>query len=152
MFAGSLEINPHAATARRLVVVLSPESLNTGWTELSVGHVLKQLSNIPIRTIVVALKELPSSLSLFKRSSQYHRENDASCPANFADHSGVEVLRCQEANERELWYRLRLSLPAMRPMNTDPGCQSVDMIVQTNNGKTTHQQKARSCESLEVLV
>ncbi|XP_011496370.1 PREDICTED: interleukin-1 receptor accessory protein-like 1 [Ceratosolen solmsi marchali] len=147
----NLEINPHAMAARRLVVVISPESLNTGWTESSVSHVLKLLSNIPIRTIVVALKEPPSSSSLMKRSTQGNRDDGASNRATAADYPDVEVLRWHEANEREFWYRLRLSLPAMRPANSDPGCQSVAMIVQANS-KTPHQQKVRSRESLEVLV
>jgi len=41
-------------------------------------------------------------------------------------------------------------MPAMRPMASETGCQSVAMIVQAN-GKCG-QQKARSRESLEVLV
>lgn len=51
---------------------------------------------------------------------------------------------------RKFWYKLRLAMPAMRPMASETGCQSVAMIVQAN-GKCG-QQKARSRESLEVLV
>lgn len=151
MSAGSVEISAHATTARRLVVILSPESLNTSWTESSIGHVLKQLSTVSIRTIVVALKDLPSSSSLIKRATQSHREEGGTGPLGAADFPGVEVLHYQEANEREFWYRLRLSLPAMRPAIVDSSSQSVAMIVQVN-GKATHQQKVRSRESLEVLV
>ncbi|XP_003428128.1 single Ig IL-1-related receptor [Nasonia vitripennis] len=143
----SLEIAPQAATARRVIVVLSPDSLNSGWTESSFGHVVKQLSTLAVRTIIIALKEPPTSPVMAKCSTRGRR--DATTPAEQqVPVPNQEILRWRESDERKFWYRLRLALPPVRP--AQPEGPSVAMIVQAN-GKPG-QQKARSRESLEVLV
>ncbi|XP_011877858.1 PREDICTED: interleukin-1 receptor accessory protein-like 1 [Vollenhovia emeryi] len=160
----SLEISPHANTARRVIVVLSPASLDNIWTDASVGAVLKQLSSLPTRTIVVTLKRLPSTTAtIAKRSRRDRRDADS------ISFDRLTILSWQDGGGggggggsdggngtapgscgRKFWYKLRLAMPAMRPVASETGCQSVAMIVQAN-GKCG-QQKARSRESLEVLV
>jgi len=160
-FAGSLEISPHANTARRIIVVLSPASLDNIWTDASVGAVLKQLSSLPIRVIVVTLKRLPSTTATIAKRSRRDRRD-----ADNISFDRLTILSWQDggggggssggngiafgSGGRKFWYKLRLAMPAMRPVASETGCQSVAMIVQAN-GKCG-QQKARSRESLEVLV
>ncbi|KAL6254640.1 hypothetical protein P5V15_013947 [Pogonomyrmex californicus] len=161
----SLEIGPHASTARRVIVVLSPASLENIWTDASVGAVLKQLSSLPIRTIVVTLKRLPSTTATIAKRSRRDRRD-----ADNISFDRLTILFWQDgggggggnggggggggtatgSGGRKFWYKLRLAMPAMRPVASETGCQSVAMIVQAN-GKCG-QQKARSRESLEVLV
>lgn len=157
-FAGSLEISPHANTARRVIVVLSPASLDNIWTDASVGAVLKQLSSLPTRAIVITLKRLPSTTAtIAKRSRRDRRDADS------ISFDRLTILSWQDGGGggngngttfgnggRRFWYKLRLAMPAIRPVASETGCQSVAMIVQAN-GKCG-QQKARSRESLEVLV
>ncbi|XP_058797687.1 single Ig IL-1-related receptor-like [Phymastichus coffea] len=131
----SLEIGPHTTTARRVIVLLSPEALNSNWTEASVGHVLKQLSGLGSRTIVITLKEPPATAS--KRSQSALRSRATALARS------PTTLRWREADEREFWYRLRLALPAVRPGRRERKNDSVAMIVQP---------EGRSRESLEVLV
>ncbi|TGZ33002.1 Single Ig IL-1-related receptor [Temnothorax longispinosus] len=158
----SLEISPHANTARRVIVVLSPASLDNIWTDASVGAVLKQLSSLPTRAIVVTLKRLPSTTAtIAKRSRRDRRDADS------ISFDRLKILSWQDgggggsgdgsngsttfgSGGHKFWYKLRLAMPAMRPVASETGCQSVAMIVQAN-GKCG-QQKARSRESLEVLV
>lgn len=148
--AGHLEIAPHASTARRVIVVLSPASLGNIWTDASVGTVLKQLSSLTTQTIVVTLKRLPSTTATIAKRSR--RDTDD------ISLDRLTILRWQDGGcetifghgGRKFWYKLRLAMPAIRPMAFEAGCQSVAMIVQAN-GKCG-QQKARSRESLEVLV
>ncbi|KYM85724.1 hypothetical protein ALC53_04505 [Atta colombica] len=158
---GSLEISPHANTARRIIVVLSPASLDNIWTDASVGAVLKQLSSLPVRVIVVTLKRLPSTTATIAKRSRRDRRD-----ADNISFDRLTILSWQDgggggggsggngiafgSGGRKFWYKLRLAMPAMRPMASETGCQSVAMIVQAN-GKCG-QQKARSRESLEVLV
>ncbi|KYN05549.1 hypothetical protein ALC62_03540 [Cyphomyrmex costatus] len=156
---GSLEISPHANTTRRIVVVLSPASLDNIWTDASVGAVLKQLSSLPIRVIVVTLKRLPSTTATIAKRSRRDRRD-----ADNTSFDRLTILSWQDgggggsdgngtafgSGGRKFWYKLRLAMPAMRPVASETGCQSVAMIVQAN-GKCG-QQKARSRESLEVLV
>ncbi|KYN15865.1 hypothetical protein ALC57_11946 [Trachymyrmex cornetzi] len=156
---GSLEISPHANTARRIVVVLSPASLDNIWTDASVGAVLKQLSSLPTRVIVVTLKRLPSTTATIAKRSRRDRRD-----ADNTSFDRLTILSWQDgggggsggngttfgSGGRKFWYKLRLAMPAMRPVASEPACQSVAMIVQAN-GKCG-QQKARSRESLEVLV
>ncbi|XP_018392358.1 PREDICTED: interleukin-1 receptor accessory protein-like 1 [Cyphomyrmex costatus] len=155
----SLEISPHANTTRRIVVVLSPASLDNIWTDASVGAVLKQLSSLPIRVIVVTLKRLPSTTATIAKRSRRDRRD-----ADNTSFDRLTILSWQDgggggsdgngtafgSGGRKFWYKLRLAMPAMRPVASETGCQSVAMIVQAN-GKCG-QQKARSRESLEVLV
>lgn len=172
LHVGYLEINPHANTARRIIVVLSPASLENNWTDASVGAVLKQLSSLSTRTIVVTLKSLPNTTAtIAKRSRRDRRDIDD------ISFDRLTILRWQDndgngsssggggggggsgvggtvngsvfgSGGRKFWYKLRLAMPAMRQMTSQSGCQSVAMIVQANSG----QQKAHSRESLEVLV
>ncbi|KYN44460.1 Single Ig IL-1-related receptor [Trachymyrmex septentrionalis] len=155
----NLEISPHANTARRIVVVLSPASLDNIWTDASVGAVLKQLSSLPTRVIVVTLKRLPSTTATIAKRSRRDRRD-----ADNTSFDRLTILSWQDgggggsggngtafgSGGRKFWYKLRLAMPAMRPVASETGCQSVAMIVQAN-GKCG-QQKARSRESLEVLV
>ncbi|XP_029676885.1 single Ig IL-1-related receptor-like [Formica exsecta] len=157
----SLEIGPHANAVRRIIVVLSPASLGNIWTDASVGAALKQLSSLPMKTIVISLKSLPSTtMTIAKRSRRDRRDVDA------ISFDRLTILCWQQdggdagngnggtasfgSGGRKFWYKLRLAMPAIRPMASETGCQSVAMIVQAN-GKCG-QQKARSRESLEVLV
>lgn len=147
-FPGSLEIGPHAVSSRRVIVVLSPESLGGVWTETSVGVALKQLSSLLARVIVIARKDLPNVMTIAKRSSRGDAAElslDRFKILNWVENSGDTGSGCQK-----FWYQLRLAMPPVRPVGNDTGCQSVAMIVQAN-GKCG-QQKARSRESLEVLV
>lgn len=172
----SLEIGPQACAARRVMVLLSPASLGGVWTEASVLPVLKQLAGLPTRTIVVILKQLPNATTMGKPPS---RGSDRTSGEHALDR--LKILRWDESNadnlkfnasnplssstsstnfststflstggRRKFWYNLRLAMPPMRPIGNDSTCQSVAMIVQSN-GKCG-QQKARSRESLEVLV
>jgi len=179
--AGCLEIGPHGNAARRIIVVLSPASLENNWTDASVGAVLKQLSSLSTRTIVVTLKGLPSTTAtIAKRSRRDRRDIDdisfdrltilrwqdsdgggggggggsgggttgGASGASGASGGGGAAGSTLGSAGRKFWYKLRLAMPAMRPVTSQTGCQSVAMIVQANSG----QQKTRSRESLEVLV
>ena len=129
----------HATSARRVLLVVSPESLSTGWTESSVGQLLKQLIGLPARAIVVTLRELPAAVKL---------------PVNKADPVGkaADLLLWQGSHERRFWYQLRLALPPSRPSTGAISSDSqVAMIVHQADVKPG-QHKARSRESLEVLV
>ncbi|XP_076291881.1 interleukin-1 receptor accessory protein-like 1-B [Lasioglossum baleicum] len=146
-----LEIGPHAASSRRVIIVLSPASLGNVWNETSIGAVLKQISSLATRTIVVATKEFPSMMTIAKRSTRGCNDTGE------LSLDRLKILTWDEgggttggANNRKFWYQLRLAMPPVRPIANDIGCQSVAMIVQAN-GKCG-QQKARSRESLEVLV
>ena len=147
MIPGSLEIGPHAATARRVIVILSPASLSNNWSDSSVVTVFKQLSTLSTRTIVVTLKDLPNLTTMAKSSRRNHEEGIV--------FDRLKILRWDEgggsgAGGYKFWYKLRLAMPPVRPPGCESGCQSVAMIVQAN-GKSS-QQKAHSRESLEVLV
>lgn len=130
-------------------MILSPASLGNVWTETSVGAVLKQMSSIATRTIVIATKDLPNATTIAKRSNR---------GCNDAGELSLDRLKILQWGEtgssasgsQKFWYKLRLAMPPVRPVSSDSGCQSVAMIVQAN-GKCG-QQKARSRESLEVLV
>ncbi|XP_033334917.2 single Ig IL-1-related receptor [Megalopta genalis] len=146
-----LEIGPHAASSRRVIVVLSPASLSNVWNETSVGGVLKQVSSLATRTIVVATKELPSVTTIAKRSTTGCND------AGELSLDRLKILTWDEgggtnssADNRKFWYQIRLAMPPVRPISKETGCQLGAMIVQAN-GKCG-QQKARSRESLEVLV
>ncbi|XP_014597969.1 PREDICTED: interleukin-1 receptor accessory protein-like 1-B [Polistes canadensis] len=171
-----LEIGPHVNTARRIIVVLSPGSLGDIWTESSVLPILKQLAGLSTRTIAVILKELPNTTTMGKPSSRRGDRSDS----DFVLFDRLKILRWEEpnnnppidkslnplsstssfsfsstnfltsGNRRKFWYKLRLAMPPIRPIGNESTCQSVAMIVQSN-GKCG-QQKARSRESLEVLV
>ncbi|XP_012274827.1 single Ig IL-1-related receptor [Orussus abietinus] len=149
-----LEIGPHSSSARRVLVVLSPASLGNVWNDAGVAAVLKQLASLSTRTILVALKELPhSATTTMAKSSGRVTVNDGAAAGSGQDR--VKILRWDEGGGTgvggyKFWYKLRLAMPAVRPTGSDGGCQSVAMIVQAN-GKSG-QQKARSRESLEVLV
>ncbi|KAI4497435.1 hypothetical protein M0802_007446 [Mischocyttarus mexicanus] len=176
----TMEIGPHANTARRIIVVLSPGSLGDIWTESSVLPILKQLACLSTRTIAILLKELPNTTTMGKPSS---RRDDRSSDSDYVLLDRLKILRWVESNNinnnnpidkslnplsssssyslssnnflnsgnrRKFWYKLRLAMPPIRPTCNDSNCQSVAMIVQSN-GKCG-QQKARSRESLEVLV
>ncbi|KOC62516.1 hypothetical protein WH47_04176 [Habropoda laboriosa] len=148
-FSGGLEIGPHATSCRRIIVILSPSSLGNIWNESSVGAVLKQLSSLSTRTIVIATKDLPNTTTIAKRSSRGCND------AGELSLDRFKILQWEEngssaSGSKKFWYKLRLAMPPVRPINSQTGCQSVAMIVQAN-GKCG-QQKARSRESLEVLV
>ncbi|XP_032678096.1 single Ig IL-1-related receptor-like [Odontomachus brunneus] len=147
----SLEICSHANAARRVIMVLSPASLDNVWTDTSVAGVLKQLSTLPARTIVIALQGIPGTTATIAKRSRRDRRNILDSDV-FLDQ--LTILRWKDGGGgdggRDFWYKLRLAMPAIRPVASETGCQSVAMIVQAN-GKCG-QQKARSRESLEVLV
>ncbi|KAF3425815.1 hypothetical protein E2986_12949 [Frieseomelitta varia] len=144
------EIGPHAVSSRRVIVILSPASLGNVWNETSVGTVLNQLSSLTVPTIVIATKDLSNTSTIAKRSNRGC--NDSS---EFSL-DRLKILRWDENygisgyGSQKFWYKLRLAMPPVRPISAESGCQSVAMIVQAN-GKCG-QQKARSRESLEVLV
>lgn len=158
--AGAQEISPHAVTARRVIAILSPASLGNVWSDTNVGLVLKQLSCLPTtRTIVVTLKDLPSITSITKSTRRAGRHVGGKC-----DLDKLKILHWDDgggagAGGYKFWYKLRLAMPAARPLS-NPDCHSVAMIVQANSSSTSStnscgkssQQKARSRESLEVLV
>lgn len=135
-------------------MVLSPASLDNVWTDASVAGVLKQLSALPARTIVVALQGMPGTTATIAKRSRRDRGAILDAGGGSALFDELTVLRWKDGGDgdggREFWYKLRLAMPAIRPVASETGCQSVAMIVQAN-GKCG-QQKARSRESLEVLV
>ncbi|XP_066602622.1 single Ig IL-1-related receptor-like [Prorops nasuta] len=143
----SMEIGPHGGTARRIILVLSPSSLGNIWTDSSVGSVLKQISSLTSRSIVVSLKDLPNTTTIAK-SRRGPQEGQV-------DFTRLKILLWEDGGGTgsggyKFWYKLRLAMPPIRPISLETGCQSVAMIVQAN-GKCG-QQNARSRESLEVLV
>lgn len=147
----ALEIGAHVASSRRIVVILSPACLGNVWNEASVGPILNQLSSLATRTIAIVTKDLPSATTIAKRSNRgCNNSTELSLDR-------LKILHWDEAwntsasgDHNKFWYKLRLAMPPVRPISTEGGCQSVAMIVQAN-GKCG-QQKARSRESLEVLV
>ncbi|XP_043284656.1 uncharacterized protein [Venturia canescens] len=158
-----LEIGPHAASARRIIVVLGPNALENVWTESSVAAVLKQLSSLSTRTIIISLKDLPNTTSIAKSSRRNGLAAVSHCNDGIA-FDRLTILRWEETTSSgdghgiggyKFWYKIRMSMPPMRPppmrINVNSRCQSVGMIVQANGNKS-NQQKARSRESLEVLV
>lgn len=150
VFSGSLEIGPHAASSRRVIVVLSPTTLGNVWNEANVAAVLKQLSSLATQTIVIATKELPNVTTIAKRSSRRCNDSSELSLDRMKILTWNEVGGTGGADNRKFWYHIRLAMPPVRPISNETGCQSVAMIVQAN-GKCG-QQKARSRESLEVLV
>lgn len=153
--------------------MLSPASLSDVWTETSVLPILKQLAGLSTTTIAVMLKDLPSTTQMGKPSSRRGDRTDS----DYILFDRLKILRWDEStstvdkslnplssssfsfnstsflssgDRRKFWYKLRLAMPPMRPIGKESTCQSVAMIVQSN-GKCG-QQKARSRESLEVLV
>lgn len=147
--SGGVEIGPHAVSSRRVIVVLSPESLGNVWNETNVGVVLNQLSSLTTRTIVIITKNLLNTTAIAKRSSRAYNNIREYSPDR------LKVLHWNDtgnlgSGSHTFWYKLRLAMPPIRPISSESGCQSVAMIVQAN-GKCG-QQKARSRESLEVLV
>ncbi|XP_061938427.1 uncharacterized protein LOC107995786 isoform X2 [Apis cerana] len=147
----ALEIGAHVASSRRIIVILSPACLGNVWNEASVGPILNQLSSLATRTIAIVTKDLPSATTIAKRSNRgCNNSTELSLDR-------LKILHWDEAwntsgsgDHNKFWYKLRLAMPPVRPISTEGGCQSVAMIVQAN-GKCG-QQKARSRESLEVLV
>lgn len=138
LFAGNLEIGPHTTTARRVIVLLSPESLNSCWTEASVSQAFKQLSNLSARTVVITLKDPPGPICA------KHSQTTLMMQKSRVSHArNLTTLRWRECDERDFWYRLRLALPAARPASRQRKNDSVAMIVQP---------EGRSRDSLEVLV
>ncbi|XP_051168749.1 single Ig IL-1-related receptor-like [Leptopilina boulardi] len=143
----SLEIGTHATSARRVILILSPASLSNNWSDSNVASVLKQLSSLTTRTIVVTLKNLPNLTTMTKSSRRSYEEGIV--------FDRLKILHWDEGGDfgaggYKFWYKLRLAMPPIRPSGYESGCQSVAMIVQAN-GKSS-QQKAHSRESLEVLV
>lgn len=146
-----MEIGAHVASSRRIIVILSPACLGNAWNEASVGPILNQLSSLATRTIAIVTKDLPSATTIAKRSNRgCNNSTELSLDR-------LKILHWDEAwnasgsgDHNKFWYKLRLAMPPVRPISTEGGCQSVAMIVQAN-GKCG-QQKARSRESLEVLV
>ncbi|XP_017763405.1 PREDICTED: single Ig IL-1-related receptor-like [Eufriesea mexicana] len=144
-----LEIGAHATMSRRIIVILSPASLGNVWNETSIGAVLNQLSSLATRTIVIATKDLSNTTMIAKRSSRSCNDGSE------LSLDRLKILHWDEtgnstSGNQKFWYKLRLAMPPVRPISSESGCQSVAMIVQAN-GKCG-QQKARSRESLEVLV
>ncbi|XP_053983034.1 interleukin-1 receptor accessory protein-like 1-B [Hylaeus volcanicus] len=162
----NLEIGPHAASCRRIVVVLSPASLGNVWNETSVGTILKQLSTLVTRTIVIVTKDIPDVATIAKRSTRGCDTGDLSLDRlkilHWNEGGGSVGVICGGgagggggnggggSNNQKFWYQFRLAMPPVRPIGDETGCQSVAMIVQAN--EKCGQQKARSRESLEVLV
>ncbi|OAD52996.1 hypothetical protein WN48_11082 [Eufriesea mexicana] len=148
-YLGGLEIGAHATMSRRIIVILSPASLGNVWNETSIGAVLNQLSSLATRTIVIATKDLSNTTMIAKRSSRSCNDGSE------LSLDRLKILHWDEtgnstSGNQKFWYKLRLAMPPVRPISSESGCQSVAMIVQAN-GKCG-QQKARSRESLEVLV
>ncbi|KOX79342.1 hypothetical protein WN51_09144 [Melipona quadrifasciata] len=144
------EIGSHAVSSRRVIMILSPASLGNVWNETNVGTVLNQLSSLTVPIIVIATKDLSNTSTIAKRSNR---------GCNDSSEFSLDRLKILHWNEnhgtsgfgsQKFWYKLRLAMPPVRPISSESGCQSVAMIVQAN-GKCG-QQKARSRESLEVLV
>lgn len=163
IFSGGLEIGSRAASARRVIVVLGPNALENVWTESNVAAVLKQLSSLSTRTIIISLKDLPNTTSIAKSSRRNGLATVSHCNDGIA-FDRLTILRWQETTSSgdgsgiggyQFWYKIRMSMPPKRPpmlrINVNSRCQSVGMIVQANGNKS-NQQKARSRESLEVLV
>lgn len=146
----SLEIGPKSKTARRVLVVASPSSIHGNvWNHSSLTIMFAQLASLQLpsnRVIVIALKDLPDSITIPKP----FRYGDGN-----VDITRVKTLRWYEvdgakstARAHKFWSVLRLSLPPVRP-GTRRYQQSVAMIVQAKNG---NESKGRSRDSLEVLV
>ncbi|XP_015109356.1 single Ig IL-1-related receptor isoform X2 [Diachasma alloeum] len=149
----SMEISPHAASARRVIILLSPNSIQQPWTEGHVGLVLKQISQLTTKSIVVSLTDLPSITSFAKTGSCVDPASDGIVLDK------MTILRWDEkerenSSDYKFWCRLRLLLPVVRPSSKnsdDLRCQSVAMIIQSN-GTNSLQMKARSHGNFEVLV
>ncbi|XP_011301162.1 interleukin-1 receptor accessory protein-like 1-B isoform X2 [Fopius arisanus] len=149
----NMEIAPHAASARRVIILLSPSSIPQPWTEGNLSLVLKQISQLPLKSIVVSLSDLPNITTFAKTGSCV----DAASDGIVLDK--MTILRWHEkerenSSDTKFWYRLRLLLPVVRPLtkkSDESRCQSVAMIIQSN-GTNTLQMKSRSQGSFEVLV
>ncbi|CAD1479366.1 unnamed protein product [Heterotrigona itama] len=145
-----VEIGPHAVSSRRVIVILSPASLGNVWNETSVGTVLNQLSSLTVPTIVIATKDLSNTSTIAKRSNRGCNDSSEFSLDRLKILHWDENAGTLSSGSQKFWYKLRLAMPPVRPISSESGCQSVAMIVQAN-GKCG-QQKARSRESLEVLV
>ncbi|XP_034950251.1 single Ig IL-1-related receptor-like [Chelonus insularis] len=149
----NLEIAPHASSARRIIVILSSNSLENDWTEANVSLALKQLSLISNRIIVIILNEFLNVASFAKSTG--HCIDTVRTDEITLDK--ITILRwninsAKDAGSYKFWCRLRLAMPPVRFMSRMPTeCQSVAMMVQTTAMKSVP-QKAQSRESLEVLV
>ncbi|XP_046426451.1 single Ig IL-1-related receptor-like [Neodiprion fabricii] len=146
----SLEIGPKSKTARRVIVIVSPAAVQgSTWNDATLRTVFYQLASLHLplnRVIVVALKDLPISLTAPKLASSRHVYEEG------AGIGRVKTLRWCDKDETtgfvKFWYRLRLCLPPIRP-GARKTQQSVALIVQMKSGAQT---TTRSRESLEVLV
>lgn len=150
-----MEIGPHTSQARRVIVVLSPNSLANDWTDANVTSALKQLSTIKSQVIAVLLHDL-STISNFAKSTSDCL--NISYTGNRVVLERVTILRWDIKSDKDFggykfWCRLRLVMPPMRliSLSADKRCQGVGMIMQTGNNNSTP-QKTHSQESLEVLV
>uniref|UniRef100_A0ABD2WSW4 Soluble interferon alpha/beta receptor OPG204 n=2 Tax=Trichogramma kaykai TaxID=54128 RepID=A0ABD2WSW4_9HYME len=150
----SLEINPHASNVRRVILIVSPDSINSGWTESSFSGALKQFSNLPIPTIVVARKDPPANLVSVRKNSTTGcqittEKQQTALPDN--------VTVVPWSNQRKFWPRIRLAMPTMcapsheslAMLNTVP-----TVVVQTCNAEPArvHLPTSRSSESQQILV
>lgn len=143
-----MEIEPHASAARRIIVILSQNSLSNEWNEANVSAALKSLSLINNRVIVIILNEFANFTSFAKLTGRTGVTGvDTSSVCN-----KLKVLRWKINSENDIggnkfWCQLRLAMPPRSSSNSNDN-QSVAMVIQTKNVIP----KAHSHGSLEVLV
>lgn len=175
---GSHEIGPNATNARRVVVVLSPESLSNNWTEANVSQILRQLSGLGLRIVIVSLKDLPilptkQNCRLPNGGIVQHQGTTTTAVDRRGnkDNYGLEILRWRDDDRVYFWHRLRFALPPIRhninkttTANNDTSSVVVNEINHQDRSSMTtivlqdesacggDLTMARSRESLEVLV
>ncbi|KAK0163544.1 hypothetical protein PV327_007215 [Microctonus hyperodae] len=143
-----MEIEPHASTARRIIVILSQNSLSNEWNEANVSAALKSLSLINNRVIVIILNEFTNFTPFAKLTGRTGVTGvDSSSVCN-----KLKVLRWKINSDNDIggskfWCQLRLAMPPRSLSNSNDN-QSVAMVIQTKNAIP----KAHSHGSLEVLV
>lgn len=124
--------------SRRILAVLSPNSLNEHWDSATVYEAVKQLSSFGPKLICVALKELPTS---GKETKNSQGETLSSLLRQIC------VIPWDRLDCDRMWLSLRLELPPKRFNRT-----ATTENIRFEQGDNTRRLTSESQNSLDALV
>lgn len=107
---GYTDLREPAEQCRRIVAVMSPETVNSAWNSTNIVQALKQLQSFGPKLQCVSLKKLPAMQSDVKNVLN---ETIASFMPTINN-----VLIWERSNDVNFWYALRLRLPPKRRNTT----------------------------------
>lgn len=151
-----LEISPHSRKARRVIILLSANSLNNTWSMSSIMSPIKQLSSLVTKTIVLCLDDLPEEVTFKKMAGSLIVPS----AINHFNIGNVDVLRWRHEDKTHLsdtfWWKLRYLLPAKRPISSSTRDQVNSVGGGVVGGQemslANQQQNAQSQHSASTLV